>query len=99
MRKVCSDTSKVKVTVEGQVFILVWSITSTFINGFQNNFAHVSPETNTSVMRKVCFDLHMVKVTVESQMIKMTLSRAPVLHLSMDFKKLHTLLVLLNNKY
>ena len=35
MQKGCFDTRRVKVTVEGQMFDLVRSITSTFINGYK----------------------------------------------------------------
>ena len=54
--------------------ILVSSRTSTFINIFENDFAHLFSLTSTSVMQKVCFD--MPKVTVEGQMFKLTLSEA-----------------------
>ena len=54
--------------------ILVRSIISTFINGFQNDFSHLFSLTITSVMRKVCFDTPKVKVTVEGQIFELTLS-------------------------
>ena len=72
---------KVKVTVEGQMFILFRNITSTIMNGFQNNLAHLFSLRSTSVMRKTSFDAPKVKVTVEGQMSKLTLSRALLLHL------------------
>ena len=64
-----------KFLVDSQIFIIVRSITSTFMNGFQNNFVRVFL-TSTSVMRKVCFNMPKVKVTVEDQMFKLTLYRA-----------------------
>ena len=48
--------------------ILVRSITSTFNDGFQNNFAH-------KIMRKACFDTLKFKITVEVQKFKLTLLR------------------------
>ena len=74
--RVCFDMPKVKVTVEGQMFILVWSITSTFINVFQNSFARLFSLTSTSIMQNVCLDLPKVKVTVGGQMFELTLSGA-----------------------
>ena len=93
MRKVCFNMLKVKVTVEGQIFKLtfVQSINSTFMNGFQNNFAHLFSVTSTSVIQKVCFRRPKVKVTVEGQMFEFIVSGAYLIHLSMDFKEaLHT---------
>ena len=71
-------TSKVKVTVEGQMIKtdLARSTTSTFFNEYQNNLTHVFSLTSTSAMLKVCFDTPKVKVTVEGQMFKLTLSVA-----------------------
>ena len=75
---------KVKGAVESQMFLSEAEHLHLSMD-FKKNFAHLLSLTNTSVMQKV-FDTSKVKVTVDGQKIKFTISQAPLLHLSMDYK-------------
>ena len=66
MRNVCSDTSKVNVTLQGQMIkVLVRAVTFIFMDGIQNDLAQLFSLMSRSVMRKVCSDFSKVKVTLE----------------------------------
>ena len=58
---------KVKVTLEGQMIKwsyieLVEDITSTFVHGFQNNFAQVFSLRSSSASRHTCTHIHLSKI-------------------------------------
>ena len=51
MWKVCYDTTKVKVTVEGQIF--KWTLSGSICEWISKNFAHLFSLTSASVMQKI----------------------------------------------
>ena len=59
---------------------LVRSITSTFINGIQNNLANLFSILSTSLMQEFICDGFDVKVNVKGQKTKLILSRAYLLN-------------------